>query len=99
MKVDQHARGVGAGNDRPFARNAIEVGRLEFHVVRDRPDGANLLDPPPPLFPAHRPRLAAQERANGVDFGFSHAYLPARVRAFYAAGVSIGQGAEFPWEA
>jgi hypothetical protein len=71
MKVDQRAGGVGAGNDRPFALDPIEIDRFELDIVGDRPDRADLLDPASPLFPAHRPRLGAQESANGVDFGLS----------------------------
>ena len=59
MKVDQHARSVGAGDDRPFAFDPVEIDRLELDVVRDRPDRADLLDPASALFPADRPRLGA----------------------------------------
>jgi hypothetical protein len=36
MKVDQNAGGVGAGDDRPFAFDPVEVDRLELDVVGDR---------------------------------------------------------------
>ena len=38
MKIDQHAGGVGARNDRPFALDPVEIDRLELDIVRDRPD-------------------------------------------------------------
>ena len=59
MEVDQNAGGVGAGNDRPFAFETVEVDRLELNVVRDRPDRSDLLDPASALFPADRPRFGA----------------------------------------
>ena len=94
MKVDQRAGGVGAWSDRPFARDSVEINRLELDVARDRPDGANLLDPASAFFPAHWPRLAAQESANGVDFAFSHGEPPCLPRPFYVGVRSIGQCAE-----
>ena len=72
MKVHQHAGGVGAGDDRPFAFDAVEIDRLELDVVGDRPDRSDLLDPASALLPADRPRLGAEESANGVDFALSH---------------------------
>ena len=72
MKIHQHAGIVSARDDRPFTLDPVEIDRLERDIVRDRPDRPDLLDPAPPLFPAHRPRLGAQERANGVDFTLSH---------------------------
>ena len=76
MKVDQHAGGVGARDDRPFALDAVEIDRLELDVVRDRPGRPDLLDPATAFFPADRPRLGAEESANGVDFGLRHPLPP-----------------------
>ena len=90
MKVDQHAGSVGAGNDRPFALDPVEIDRLELDVVRDRPDRPDLLDPASALFPAHRPRLGAEERANGVDFGLRHPCLPSRQPIAHRGDASFG---------
>ena len=59
MKVDQHTGGVGAGDDRPFAFDPVEIDRLKLDVIGDRPDRSDLLDPASALFPTDRARLGA----------------------------------------
>ena len=74
MKEHQDAGGVSAGDDRPFARNAVEIDRLELDVLSDRPNRADLIEAAAALRPADRPRLGAEKRANSVDFGFRHGH-------------------------
>ena len=70
VKEHQHAGGVAAGRDRPFARHAAEISRLELHVVGDRPHGADLVNAAAALLPAHRPRLGAREEREWRRFRF-----------------------------
>jgi hypothetical protein len=72
VEIDEDAGSVRPRRDRPFAIDSIEIDRLEFDIIGDRPDGADLLDPPPAFLPAHRPRLTAQESADGVNFALRH---------------------------
>ena len=72
VKEHQHPGRVAAGSDRPFARHAVEIGRLELDVAGDRPDRADFVKALAASLPAHRARLGAKQSANGVDFALGH---------------------------
>src|SRR5205807_9654341 len=72
VKKHQDPRWVAARRDRPFSRYAGEFGTGEVHICGDRPDRADLVEALAPLRPPDRPRLRAQERAHGIDFGLSY---------------------------
>jgi hypothetical protein len=67
MKEHQHLGSVAAGNDGPFPRHAIAVGGRKFDVIGHGPNGADLINPLSPCFPAHGPRLGTQKSPDGVD--------------------------------
>ena len=71
VKIQQHARRFAAGNDRPFAGHAVAIDRLAFDVGCHRPGRPDLVETLPPLRPADRPRLRAQQCADGVDLAVS----------------------------
>src|SRR5262249_7813532 len=72
VQVDEHARDVAAGDDRPFAGDAVEIDRLELYVLGNRPDRADLVEALAALGPAHRPRLGAEQHAYGIDLTLGH---------------------------
>jgi hypothetical protein len=72
VKEQQHARGVGAWRERPFAPHAAAIDRLAADVAGHGPDRAKLVEPRPPLGPADRPRLFRQHRPDGVDLFVRH---------------------------
>ena len=72
MEIQQHARRPAAGNDRPLTGDAIAIDRLAFHIRRHRPGRSDFIEALPPLRPADRPRLRAQQCADGVDLAVRH---------------------------
>ena len=81
MEEEENAGGVTAGSDRPFARHAVEIDRVERDVVGHRPDGADLVEPPAPFGPADGSRLGGQQRADGIDFALAHRQVSRTVEA------------------
>src|SRR5580700_9707318 len=75
VEEQQHARRIAARRQRPFAGDAAEIDAFERDVAGHRPDRADLLDPRPPLGPAHRSRLRYQQRADRIDIA-GHARTP-----------------------
>ncbi len=71
VEIQQRARRFAAGDDRPFARHAVAIDRLAFHVGCHRPGRSDFVQTLPPLRPADRPRLRAQQCADGVDLAVS----------------------------
>jgi hypothetical protein len=73
--VCQNAGRVTAGNDRSFPRDAVEIDRIELHVVGHGPEGTNIVEALTPLYPPHGSRLGTQQSADGINSALTHRLL------------------------
>jgi hypothetical protein len=72
VEKHQNASSIAARNDRPLPRYAAEIGRSELDILRDRPDGTNLVQPLAPLGPTDGSGLCGQQCTHSVDLVLSH---------------------------
>src|SRR5262249_8127926 len=87
-KDHQDPRRVTPRNNGPFTRYAAQVDRRKPHILGDRPDGADLVEPLAPLGPADRSGLGPQQGTDRVDLVLAHssasAYRTARTEKITA---------------
>ncbi len=76
MEINEHPRRIAARHARPFPRHPVEIDRLELHIGRNRIDRAHLIKPRAAFGPPDGPRLASEERTDGIDFGLGHGTSP-----------------------
>ncbi len=77
MEKQQYAGGIAVGRDRPFAGHAVDVDRIEPHVIGCRPNGADLVEALAPFRPPDGSWFGAQQFADGVNFIVTHWRDPA----------------------
>jgi hypothetical protein len=57
VKEHQDSRRITVRSDRAFSAETIDIYRLKLHIISDRPDGTDIVEPLAPLGPANGSRL------------------------------------------